>query len=254
MSVFKGMKALKKHLIEYWTLYAYAVLILSALLAYWLSPDFRQFVSEFWAVLQSKDEAKISHWFIQFGIWGPLLIILLMVLQMFLIVFPSWLPMVVAVLGYGPWVGMLISILAVFVASTVGYHLGEKASGPVKKHLLGKKSFQKINDFIDKHGFWAVVLFRISPFLSNDGISFVAGMMKMGYRQYMAATMIGVVPLAAAIAYFGKATDTLEDGLYWIGGAGLLIYLVYLVVQYRDRSKAPAFRPDEDEDNTEADG
>ncbi|HKK74602.1 MAG TPA: TVP38/TMEM64 family protein [Saprospiraceae bacterium] len=248
------MKTIKKHLLEYWTLYAYGVLVLSFLLSYWLNPDFQTFMNEFWSVLKSKDEAKISSWFIQFGIWGPLLIILLMVVQMFLIVFPSWLPMVVAVLGYGPWVGMIISIVAVFVASTIGYHLGERASEPVKKHLVGEKNFKKVSSFMERHGFWAVVLFRISPFLSNDGISFVAGTMKMGYRQYILATMVGIIPLAAAIAYFGKETDTLENGLYWIGGAGLLVYLIYLLVQQRDKSKDPGLGPKEYQKHTKNDG
>lgn len=240
------MEAFKKHLSDYWAIYAYGLLVVLFLIFYSQHSAFQQFMNEFWGVLQSKDEAIISTWFLQYGIWGPLLIILLMVLQMFLIVFPTWLPMVVAVLGYGPWLGMIISIVAVFVASTVGYHLGEKASRPVKRHLLKEKNFRKIRQFIRQHGFWAVVLFRISPFLSNDGISFVAGLMHMGYRKYILATLLGIVPLAAAIAYFGKDTDTLENGLYWIGGAGFLFYLLY----YLWKSKNPGFLPDKQENKT----
>ncbi len=227
------MTALRRHLGDYWTFYASAILLFTLVALYFTVPAFQQFSREFWDVIWSEDEERISTFFQQFGIWGPLLIIFTMVLQMFLIIFPTWVPMVVAVIGYGPWMGMLISVTAVFCASTVGYWLGEKLTGAVKGNLLKGEKFERLSDFIGENGFWAVVLFRISPFLSNDAISFVAGIVKMGYRKFIMATLAGIVPLAGAIAYFGKNTDTLEAGLYWIGGGGVLLYGIYLVLKYR---------------------
>ena len=87
---------------------------------------------------------------------------------------------------------------------------------------------------VEEYGFWAVALFRVSPFLSNDAISIIAGMLTMGYRKFIFATLTGIVPLALAIGYFAEDTETLKTGLYWIGGAGLLLYGVYI---YIDRKK-----------------
>lgn len=224
---------MKTHFYRYGSLYLTVLLLLGLVASYYLFPGFRAFADEGWEVMWSKDRERITAWFANFGWWGPLFIILFMVLQMFLMVFPTWLPMIVAILGYGPYKGVLISLTAVLVASVVGYYLGEQLAKPLRKRLLGEKRFQKLSNFMQAYGFWAIVLFRVSPFLSNDAISFVAGAMKMGFRKYLLATLVGIFPLVCAIGYFGKDTATLKDGLYWISGAGVILYLVYLYWRHR---------------------
>ena len=91
--------------------------------------------------------------------------------------------------------------------------------------------------WIHNYSFGTVVLFRISPFLSNDGISFIAGMVQMGYKKYILATLLGIVPLTLAIAYFSESIETLKSGLYWVGGGGLIIYAVYIYLDYKKRKK-----------------
>ena len=232
----KLMSTFKTHLKKYWSFY-FSGLILSGLVAAYFSiPVFQTFSKTTWEILWSNDEALITSYFKQFGIWGPLLIILVMVVQMFLLVFPTWLPMVVAVLGYGPFWGVVISVAAAFTASTVGYFLGEQLARPVKQYLVSEEKFEKLSRFMQEHGFIAVILFRISPFLSNDAISFIAGSIKMGYRKYILATLAGTIPLASAIAYFGRDLESLKSGLYWIGGFGVVFYGVYLFMKYRKKS------------------
>lgn len=60
----------------------------------------------------------------------------------------------------------------------------------------------------------------------------------MKYRKFILATLAGIIPLAFAIAYFGEDTDTLKNGLYWIGGAGILIYGIYVYIDHR-KNKYP---------------
>ncbi len=63
------------------------------------------------------------------------------------------------------------------------------------KKILGTKTEGKIANFIDDYGFWAVFITRLNPFLSNDAISFVAGMLRMGYWKFISATLAGIAPL-----------------------------------------------------------
>jgi len=235
------MDSLSKHLKDNSAIYLSLLLIISILTSYFIFPPFQEFLNEFWQVIWSEDHDQIVNWFDQFGFWGPLLILFLMSLQMFLIVFPSFLPMIVAVIGYGEFWGVVISVVGVFIASTLGYFIGEKLSNNVSEHLIGKKNVDKMSKFMKKYGFWAVVLFRISPFLSNDAISFVAGIIKMGYKKYILATMVGIIPLAIAIAFFAQNMERLEKGLWWIGGFGVLIYGIYLALEWYSKKAESAY-------------
>ena len=140
-------------------------------------------------------------------------------------------------MAYGFWQGILISLTGILLASTIGYFIGTKLKGPVLKKIFGEKKMKEMDFWINNYSFGTVVLFRISPFLSNDGISFIGGMVEMGFKRYMSATLLGIVPLTLAVAHFSDNIQTLKNGLYWVGGGGLLIYAFYIYFDYKKRKK-----------------
>lgn len=211
-----------------WPLFLSGLFILAIVLSYFFIPEVKAFMQEAWEVLSSGDEDRISGWIDQFGWWGPFIIVLSMIAQMFLLVVPTVLLMVVAVIAYGPFAGVGIILLAIFAASTTAYFLGAFLGTPVIEKLLGTKSKKTMEGFIDDYGFWAVIITRLSPFLSNDAISFVGGMLHMGYWKFIGATMLGIFPLASLIAYLGENNDRLVNGLIWVS-VGSFIGLFFYV-------------------------
>lgn len=209
-----------------------ASLIAGLLLLYFMYSPFQEFINQTWEILWSEDKQRIHNHFKSFGFWGPVAIVIVMVLQIFLVIFPSWLPMIVAVLAYGFWGGALISVFGVFCASSIAFYIGKWLGEDHLKSTIGASTEKKVGYWVSNYGFWTIAIFRISPFLSNDAISIVAGMLGMAYRKFILATLTGIIPLAFAIAYFAKDIDKLKNGLYWIGGAGILIYSIYIYIDY----------------------
>jgi len=219
-----------------WVYIISGLLIAGLFAAYFILPSFQSFVDKTYRILSSGDQQRVTSYMQSFGFWGAAMIVVLMVVQMFLIVVPSWLLMIVAVLAYGPWWGGLLSVVAVTVASTIGYFIGINLSDITVYRIIGQKAEQKMERYLEQYGVGAVVIFRLAPFLSNDAISFVAGMLRMGYWRFIGATLAGIIPLSALIAYFGKDAGQLETGLMWIGGISLALYIAYIV--YRQWRKA----------------
>ena len=220
-----------------WPLYLSLLLLASVVALYFLVPSVQQFFTNAWNVLSSGNEQRISDWVSQFGFWGPVVIVLAMIAQMFLLVVPTPLLMVVTVVAYGPWAGGAIILVAVFCASSIGYMLGAYLGTPLIERLLGVESEKKVIGFIEDYGFWAVIVTRISPFLSNDAISFVGGMLRMGYWRFIGATMIGIFPLTALIAYLGENNDRLKTGLIWVSIISLVGFIGYVWWDRKRRKK-----------------
>ncbi|MGK7395615.1 MAG: TVP38/TMEM64 family protein [Candidatus Cyclobacteriaceae bacterium M3_2C_046] len=220
-----------------WPLYLSAAILVGLTGAYFLIPSFQDFLKEAYQVLTSDNKDRISEWVGQLGIWGPVFIMLTMILQMFLLVIPSPLLMVVAVLAYGPIWGVVISIASIFLASSVGYIIGRYLGQVTVDRLIGHKKEQKLEFYIDRYGFWAVIITRLSPLFSNDAISFVGGILRMGYFRFIFATLAGITPLAILIAYFGENNDRLKDGMLWTSLISLALLIVYIIY---DRNKNPA--------------
>ena len=211
------------------------LLVASLVISYFTVDAYKEFIDKAYNILTSGDKQRISEWVNQFGFWGPLLIVAIMIAQMFLLVIPSPLLMVVSVLAYGPWWGSLISYVSVFVASTVGYWIGHAAGASIIDNLLGKSKREKTAGYVKDYGVWAVILARLSPFLSNDAISFIGGLIRMGYFKFMLATTIGIVPLIGLIAYLGEDMDKLKNSLYWISGIGFVVFAIYILYRKNDK-------------------
>ena len=207
--------------------------ILFLLVCYFLWPAFQETINEAWQVLTSGDQKRISGWVSQFGFWGPLFIVGFMVAQMFLVVITVVALMVVAVLAYGPVWGSVISIVGIFLASTVGYLLGRGLGPATIGKFLGAKTQQKVAEQVERYGMWAVVLARISPIISNDAISIVAGIVKMPYRKFMLATAGGIIPLTLLIAYLGQNIDRLKVGLIVVSIVGVIALMAYYIYDRR---------------------
>lgn len=213
-----------------------AVVIAALICSYFFIPQVQSFLNEAYEVLTSEDNDRISAWVDNLGFWGPVFIILGMVAQMFLLVVPSPLLMIVAILAYGPIYGTLLSIGAIFVASTVGYFIGRWLGEVAVIKLVGEKQQKKLEYYVERYGFWAVIITRLAPALSNDAISFVAGMLRLSYRKFIGATLLGITPLAILLAWFGENNDRLKTGLIWTSVVSLLILVAYI---YFDRKNNP---------------
>ncbi|SFR57329.1 TVP38/TMEM64 family protein [Maribacter stanieri] len=209
-------------------LYISIALVFGIVTSYFLIPEVKEFLDEAWSVLTSDDEERVQKWVSGFGWLGPIVLVLAMIAQMFLLVVPSILLMVVSVLAYGPIWGSVIIIASVYAASTVGYFIGSYFGDTIVKRIIGKKSEKKVASFLDDYGFWAVIVTRLNPFLSNDAISFVGGLLRMGYWKFMGATLVGIAPLTAFIAIFGKSIDELKMGLLWGSVISLLAFGAYI--------------------------
>jgi uncharacterized membrane protein YdjX (TVP38/TMEM64 family) len=212
------------------------LLIAMLVAAYFLIPSFQEFVRNAYATLSSGDRRQISAWVDNFGFWGPIAIVLCMVAQMFLLIIPSILLMVVAVVAYGPFWGAVIASLSVVVASTVGYFIG-RWIGPVTVYrLIGEKKEKKVEQYVEEYGVWAIIAVRATPILSNDAFSFVAGLVKLNYWKFAGATAVGIIPLSALVAIIGKDNDSLKTGMIWLSVVSVIAFIAFLL--YKKFSKS----------------
>lgn len=209
-------------------LYVAASLLFLLALSYFFVPGVREFLNESWNVLTSDDEQRIRDWVDNFGWYGPVILIIAMIAQMFLLIIPTLAVMVVSILSYGPVVGSIIIFIAVWSASSVGYIIGRYFGDLLVNKLIGPKTEKTVGDFINVYGFWAVIITRINPFLSNDAISIMAGALRMGYIKFITATLIGIAPLIIYIAIIGDSTESLTKGLLWGSVFSLVIFVLYV--------------------------
>lgn len=207
---------------------------------YFLIPSFHQGVNNAFVILTSGDQERIQEWVKQFRAWGPIVIILSMVAQMFALLIPNLILFIIAIICYGPVWGPLICLCGVFLSSSIGYLIGRKLGPRAIDRFVSENTQQKVKVFVERYGVKAIFIARFSSF-SSDGISFVAGILEMRYRNYILSTLAGIIPLLILLALYGK-NGNIERALIWIAAisiAGLGMYIFFdrkkRRVVYRER-------------------
>ncbi len=145
-------------------------------------------------------------------------------------------------LAFGPWWGGLLSYAGLLLAASVAYGLG-RALGPVTVvKMLANKTEAKLEGFVENYGFWAIIVARISPVVSTDAVSIIAGLAKMALWRFMGATAVGTLPLTLLVSYLGADIDRLQMGLIWVSVISMAVFVACVVVDRRRKAGSSAAR------------
>lgn len=221
-----------------WLLISLIAVVIIAVGCYFLIPEFKEGVNEAFDTLTGEDQEKIQNWVQKFGILGPIVLILAMAFQMFLLIVPNVLLFAIAIVCYGPVWGTLICLIGVFASSSLGYFIGKKLGPRAIDRFISQRIQNRIQVFIERYGMKAVAIFRLST-ISADSLGFVAGILEMNYKRYIVATMCGVTPLIILVAIYGT-NGRLETALFWIAGISLTCLIVYFFLDKKRRNQAYA--------------
>lgn len=212
-----------------------AIVVLLLLLAlYFLSPELKKLIRKLYAILTELDKDAFVDLVKSYGIWGPLIILLATCLQLILLPLPSFLILLIAVLVYGPFWGTLLGLTAIFLASSLGFFLGKSLSDIWLKRLIGERKKQKLESALDQYGYWVVFIFRLNPFLSNDAISLIGGVLSLNYWKFIGASLAGILPLLLMIAWYEEEAESMQEVLLWPSLAMLLFLIIYMFFRLKN--------------------
>jgi uncharacterized membrane protein YdjX (TVP38/TMEM64 family) len=96
--------------------------------------------------------------------------------------------------------GALLSLVAVFVSSTIGYYLGRFSN-------FRARSDQRATAIMQKYGPLGIIITRGIPILS-ESVIFTAGYNRMNFRLFTALNLIGYLPVCFIYAYFGNLAQS----------------------------------------------
>jgi uncharacterized membrane protein YdjX (TVP38/TMEM64 family) len=170
------------------------------------------------------DVLGLRTWIAQFGLWAPLVSLLLMIIQAIAAPIPSILITGANGLLFGPLLGGLLSIVSGTVAAAVCFLLARGLGAPWVARLVPAAVLQRTNAFMARHGTAAVLIARLLPVVPFDPISYVAGLTNMRLSAFCWATLVGQIPAGMTYAYLGQEID--RPGHLVLKGVGAFLGLL----------------------------
>lgn len=129
----------------------------------------------------------------QFGLAGPAAFISLMALTILIIPIPSSPLTLSAGALYGLWLGTLYSLIGAQIGAIIAFLIA-RGIGRDWLYSMFKKDLVFCRPCTVRHMTWLVFLLRLIPFTQFDIISYGAGLTAIPLRNYVIATLAGMIP------------------------------------------------------------
>lgn len=149
--------------------------------------------------------------FMQNGVWGPLIYVLLYAVRP-LILFPATVLSVAGGFVFGPILGVLYTIIASNISSTIAFYVGRFFGEGMLKDDGSNGIVQRYARRMRANSFETVMVMRFI-FLPYDAVSYLAGFLRIRYWAFILATALGSIPGTIAFVGFGASIESFDGAL-----------------------------------------
>jgi phospholipase D1/2 len=142
------------------------------------------------------------------------------------VAFPVLILIVATVATFGPWLGFLYAIVGVLASALLMYSVGTLAGPALLKSIAGSR-FAGLRQAVENRGVLAIAAIRLVPVAPFTVVNLIAGACSIRLIDYVAGTLIGMLPGLIAISALGQQITTLVTD-FSAANVTLLLLLIAL--------------------------
>jgi uncharacterized membrane protein YdjX (TVP38/TMEM64 family) len=157
----------------------------------------------------SGDAGELRLELLELGPAGALVLLGLMLVHA-VVPFPSELVNAAAGFVYGFWLGLPLVLAGWLLSALATYAIGRGAARPALHRLAGAERLAEGERVIERGGVTALLAARLIPIVPYSLVGYVAGAARVPLWRFAWTTVVGSIPLFAAVAYLGDRLDSLS--------------------------------------------
>ena len=140
----------------------------------------------------------------QSGAWGPLIYVTAYAFRS-LIFFPASILTITAGILFGPWLGILLTMIGENISANISFVVGRYFTADLLNLLSTKNRFvPRLTCKLQDNGFLTVLIMRLT-FLPFDLVGYSSGMCNIKQKDFALATVIGTIPGLLTFVFLGGA-------------------------------------------------
>ena len=178
--------------------------------------------------------AQLAQWLGDVGLFNAALIYIMIYTVRPLVFFPATLLTVASGLIFGPWLGILFTIVGENASANLGFVLSRwLGRGAVKSRLHGVMG--RWDEKLERNGLLAVLTMRL-VMLPFDAVNFGCGLTAIRHRDYAVGTFIGILPsLIGFVLLGGFAAPEVRNRSLILGLSLCFMLLGFGIARYLKR-------------------
>lgn len=160
------------------------------------------------------DREKMEAFVGQMGILGPLLFVLIQIVQVVIPIIPGGISCAVGVVLFGAWYGLLYNYIGIVIGSFINFYLARRYGRCFVQAFVKEETYEKYASWLEKgkkfDRFFAMAIFF--PCAPDDFLCLLAGLTRMSWKKFGTIILLGkpasIAMYSLALVYAGS----------WLGG------------------------------------
>lgn len=163
-------------------------------------------------IYQQLTPPKIRAFVLSFGLWAPIVYILIYFLRTF-VLFSASVLSITGGLAFGPFWGTVYTVIGATISSCAAFLIVRWFGRGFMESICKScgKAIDGLDEKIGKNGFWIIIFLRVVPIFPYEGINFATGLSKIPLWQYALGTFLGIIPGSFAYNYLGGSLLNIHD-------------------------------------------
>jgi uncharacterized membrane protein YdjX (TVP38/TMEM64 family) len=211
----------------------------------------REWLAAAWRALDAGSIAAVAAYVRGFGAWAPILSLLLMLLQTLVAPLPGSAVAAANGVVFGLWWGTLLSWAGGMLGATAAFWLARKLGRGFVERRLGSEHLERLDRAGAAEGFWVILVARLTPLVSFDLISYLAGLSAIGFGRFLLATAVGMLPGTFAWTALGHDLAQAQTTAWRLSLLALLAVVALLAGRWWKRRAARNATMTESADNAD---
>jgi uncharacterized membrane protein YdjX (TVP38/TMEM64 family) len=137
------------------------------------------------------DREAVTATLDQMGLWGPLVLAILFVLQVFLAFIPGQALMVACGYLYGFWGGFLLSWLSLVIGGEAAFVLARRCGRTFAEKWISSQILARWDKMAKGQGALFYTISLVMPLVPNDAMCYVAGLGRIPHPRFTLANLLG---------------------------------------------------------------
>lgn len=205
--------------------YLSIVVLIAIGIGFLVNPDWHEMFNQ---LIQLESIEQMKEKVNALGVWGPIVMIVLMVVHSVTFI-PSEVIMIANFVLFGPFLGLIYTWIGSMLGAYLSFYLARIFGRVIVEKFVSDRLLHRFDQFVNRHGARGLLGLRLIPLISFNALNYAAGFTNLSLWTFTWTTGLGILPIGILFAFLYQSAVGQKYVFIGLSVAGIAIVIIMII-------------------------